>query len=453
MALIAIARRTRVARSRALRRDAKTTRWNRRFLPVRCCIARACVKPRAPKTMRRTTKSLRGRDDVEQRRVPRRARRASGALSLEKTLTSASVNAMPPARSMRRRARYAASKRARRSAARRCAISVRELPASRKPRLNPWPATGCSACAALPIETTARPSVVRPAYAEPERCSATRGPACEAAQRARRSARASARGSARRSPRSRPRRARRGRPSRRARSPVRERQQRERALGREALVRDARVRRSRFEPARRSRSGRSRASRRRRRRPGLPSATRRADARRPRVPRRPYHSARRATRMRSPSSRQPVTRAAQHRAGRGGRRRAPRQQRRVIDDVAERRHAGSSRRISVRPKRPRCETWIVSIGVATRSSQTPIVRGSAGCRATARAAGTAPRGASRAPRRAAPRAPTARAGRERERRADRPAARDRATSQVSSRSRGIAHQRFDVVRSTSARRR
>ena len=119
--------------------------------------------------MRRANSRRAGGTRSSATRPAPRAARKSG-LALEKTLTRKSVTpiaAQPvdaPGGAERREERGSPT-----DARSLRATSAASSAASRKPRFSPWPATGCSVCAALPIATTRGPGDVRPAVPEPER--------------------------------------------------------------------------------------------------------------------------------------------------------------------------------------------------------------------------------------------------------------------------------------------
>ncbi len=79
--------------------------------------------------------------------------------SLPKSFTRLSVNLVTPLRSSSRHAAKRASSAVKSGSSVADASISASVAASRSPRLKPWPATGCSACAALPINAT-RPVTV-----------------------------------------------------------------------------------------------------------------------------------------------------------------------------------------------------------------------------------------------------------------------------------------------------
>ena len=142
-------------------------------------------QPLAPNIMRRATKRLAwGRQSSALNPIPRMLPNTGS--SLEKSFTRESVNIRPTPLSTRRRWPYRASIADLPISAGDAIISSASSQASRSPRLNPCPATGCKVCAALPTSAT-RQAVTGVAYlsaiGKPERLPAStnlprRSPKC-----------------------------------------------------------------------------------------------------------------------------------------------------------------------------------------------------------------------------------------------------------------------------------
>ena len=115
--------------------------------------------PRMPSIIRRASKRRAGGARSSAARPSPRASR-SGALSFENTRTSEIGDADRRDRSSARASREGGEE----GVARRAPGSASDAPASasspasRRPRFSPWPATGCSVCAALPIATARGPA-------------------------------------------------------------------------------------------------------------------------------------------------------------------------------------------------------------------------------------------------------------------------------------------------------